>query len=90
MDDNGGIVRDGDGALPGFKKVINRLLHLNGISTHQATKLRRVSEVDAEKALRAAFTDFTRHEVARLRAQLESSSTLDAKLRARYGARCST
>jgi len=83
MDDNGVVFRDGVDMSGGFKTVVKHLLHLNGVSSGQATKLRRASIHDAEKALKAAFTDFTRHEVARIRAQLASSGTLDAKLRDR-------
>ena len=85
MNDNGIIFKDGvsNSGGGGFKSVVRHLLHLNGVSSGQATKLRRASVHDAEKALKAAFTDFTRHEVARIRAQLASSGTLDAKLRDR-------
>jgi hypothetical protein len=33
----------------GFKKTISKLIHLNGISSSLAVKLRRYSEVDAER-----------------------------------------
>jgi hypothetical protein len=39
--------------------------------------------ISTSQALRAAFSDFTRHEVARLREELLYSSTLDAKLKTR-------
>jgi hypothetical protein len=82
MDDNGVVFQDG-ADKSNFKTVVRHLIHLNGVSSGQAAKLRRSSIHDAEKALKAAFTDFTRHEVARIRAQLSSSTTLDAKLRDR-------
>jgi len=82
MNDNGVVFENGV-VQGGFKTAVRRLLHLNKVSAGQATKLRRTNVHDAENALKAAFTDFTRHEVARLRAQLDSSETLDAKLRDR-------
>jgi hypothetical protein len=49
---------------------------LTGMSGEKAMTLRRRSVHDAEHALKAAFSDFTRHEVARIRAQMEASMHL--------------
>ena len=60
---------------------------LSGIRQSKAAEMRRMSAGNAESALKAAFSDFTRHEVARIRAQMESSMHLDAKLRQRLAAK---
>eukprot|EP00729_Bicosta_minor_P013817 gene13817-15989_t len=60
---------------------------LSGIRQSKALEMRRLSAGNAESALKAAFSDFTRHEVARIRAQMESSMHLDTKLRQRLAAK---
>lgn len=60
---------------------------LSGIRQSKASEMRRMSAGNAESALKAAFSDFTRHEVARIRAQMESSMHLDTKLRQRLAAK---
>jgi len=63
------------------------VVSLEGMSAREASAVRKISVGDAESALKAAFSDFTRHEVARIRAQMESSMHLDTKLRQRLAAK---
>lgn len=71
-------------------KKAKAVVHLGSISQGLATKIRVVSPNDADRALRSAFMDYTRHEVARLRDKLSTDRNLNAKLRNRLAAKLKT